>query len=170
MSEPTIIYNTNEVKFKETKLIDENGVFYGKFDLGMAIKRAYLNKMDLVCFNEPDATGLALCKIIDYNKWKYNSEKAKKKSENSQSHKTKEFQFSTCIGAHDIQHKCNQMKEALDRGHGVIMCIKVNMKNEKQKALAGHKTEEIISFIDPFAKVVTKKINENRIEIVIAKK
>ena len=78
--EPFVIDSTTSPEpFTFTKLVDEEGTFHQSINVSAALSRAKIAGLDLVCFNEPSGELTALCKIINYGKWKYQVEKAKKK-------------------------------------------------------------------------------------------
>lgn len=118
--EPYII---NYAKFSETRLIDATNNFINRVYIRRAKDLARESGLDLVCFNEPTSTELALCKILDFGKWKYQQEKAKKK-EQANRISTKEIQFTPVIGDHDLDHKINQIIGFLKDGDEVV----VNMR------------------------------------------
>ena len=168
--ENKVISYIDDVKFTATKLIDEKGTFFNSVLIKDALEKAYRSNLQLVLMKEPCDNETALCKIMDYNKWKYNAEKMKKKNEKKQSHKNKEMRFSTNIGLNDIKHKINKIKEMVDEGDNVTISLMVNLRNEKQKVQANQKIEEIMGLCNVFAKEVSRKPVENRIEIAIVKK
>ena len=62
----------------------------------------------------------AICKIIDYSKYKYTQSKHEKKASRSL---MKEIQFKTNINEHDLIIKANHMKKFLDSGHTIKVLI-----------------------------------------------
>jgi len=61
--EPYIVQYAN---FFETRLIDANNQYFQVMNIKRAKEMARESNMDLVCFNAPEKTQLALCKIIDF--------------------------------------------------------------------------------------------------------
>jgi len=116
-------YVINYARFTETRLIDSNNTFHQKVYIRRAKDMAREANLDLVCFSEPAINELALCKIVDFGKWKYQQEKAKKK-EHSNKVATKEIQFTPVIGDHDLDHKVKQIIGFLKDGDEVV----VNMR------------------------------------------
>lgn len=166
--EQYIIENTSECKFRETKLVDENGVFHQKKTINEALFLAKRASLDLVCFNEPTSDSLALCKIINFGKWKYQLDKSKRKSEKIQRHETKEIRFSHVISPHDIEHKMRQVKTMLDRGDNVVLTIPI-FGNPKQAELARLKINEILQSCSSFIQEVSRKTSYNQISVQISK-
>ena len=74
--EPYIVSYAN---FNTTRLVDANENYHASVQIGTAKQMTQDAGLDLVCFNKPEKTALAFCKIINYGKWKYNNGKKKKK-------------------------------------------------------------------------------------------
>lgn len=118
--EPYIVQYAN---FFETRLIDSNNQYFQNTSIKRAKEMAREANMDLVCFNAPEKTQLALCKIIDYGKWKYQQEKSKKKEHNSKI-EVKELRFTPVIGENDLEHKVKQIVSFLQGGHEVNIVMR----------------------------------------------
>ena len=151
-------------------MIDENGVFFKSITVSDAMCKAMKVGLQLVIFNKPNGNELALCKIMDYNKWKYNYDKTQKKNEKKQIHKNKEMRFSVNIGLNDIKHKVNKIQEMIEDGDNVTISVMVNINNNEQVVQANQKINEILDLCSEFAKEISRKPIENRIEIAIVKK
>jgi translation initiation factor IF-3 len=117
--EPYIVQYAN---FYETRLIDSNNQYFSNVNIKRAKEMAREANMDLVCFNAPDKTQLALCKIINYGKWKYHQEKAKKKEVNKI--EVKELRFTPVIGDNDLEHKVKQIISFLQDGNEVNVVMR----------------------------------------------
>jgi len=102
------------INFKEIRLVDNKGEYHQKVSMTEARNIASFSNLDLVCFNQPNAKSLALCKIIDFGKWKYSEEKKKKKLNKENKRETKEMRFSPAIGENDIRHKVRQVNGFLE--------------------------------------------------------
>lgn len=114
----------NYADFKETNLIDENGQFHSLIYILVAKNKAKEANLDLVCFSKPNGKTPALCKIIDYGKWKYQQEKLEKKEKLNSKKETKEIRFTPVIGEHDIEHKTKQIIEFLQDGDDVLITMR----------------------------------------------
>lgn len=115
---------TRRVDFKFTRLIDSQNCFHDKIYIGEAKTMARNDGLDLVCFNLPKGNKPALCKIIDYGKWKYSNDKKKKKDQKVNKHVVKEIRFSPVISDHDVEHKIKQIKEFLEDGSEVMIAMR----------------------------------------------
>jgi hypothetical protein len=98
-------------QFSVTKLADENKQFHANVRTTDALMRAKEVGLDLVCFNKPEGNELAFCKIIDFNKWKYETEKKKKKEESKGKKEHKEIQLSPNIEDNDIGIKLTSFSQ-----------------------------------------------------------
>ena len=166
-NEPYVVEN-NSMPFRVTRLLDQEGKFHQDINIVSAIQMAKNVGMDLVCFNEPEGTSPALCKIIDFGKWKYQAEKNKKKMMRKQVHTTKEVRFSPTISSHDIEHKIKQIKEFIDDGDTVI--INMHVFNHRHNDNANKKIQEIIEKCTDFSKEVSRKPAERSICVTLSKK
>lgn len=109
--------------FTETNLVDADGTFLGIVHISVAKTKARDAKLDLVCFNKPTGKNPALCKILDYGKWKYQQEKAEKKNQQAKK-ETKEIRFTPVIGENDVDHKVKQILEFLEDGDDVLITMR----------------------------------------------
>ena len=114
----------NYVDFKETNLIDAEGKFHGLLHISIAKNRAKDANLDLVCFNKPNGKTPALCKVIDYGKWKYQQDKVDKKAKLNSKKETKEIRFTPVICEGDIEHKVRQIIEFLQDGDDVLVTMR----------------------------------------------
>ena len=103
-----------EINFKEVRLIDSDGTQMGILSSDKALNAAYDKDLDLVCI-APSATP-PVCKIMDYNKYKF--EQAKRDKEARKNQKTveiKEIRLGLGIGDHDFEtkgkHACGFLKD-----------------------------------------------------------
>lgn len=166
--EPFVIESNPTFVF--TRLIDETGQFHQNINVTAALSRAKIAGLDLVCFNEPQDDLIALCKIINYGKWKYQTEKAKKKNEKKSNHCTKIIRFSPVISSHDIEHKLRQAKDILDEGDTVVIDMVVNTKNNRQMFNANEKIKEIMTHCEEFSREISRTSSDSQISIKIVKK
>lgn len=87
-----------------------------------AIKMADNNDLDLVeITRKPDPV---VCKIMDYNKYKFEEKKLKKKKDKqNKKNKVKEIKLSPNIGDNDLKTKTEQGKKFLSKGMHVRFFI-----------------------------------------------
>lgn len=151
--------------FKYIRLVDEQENFHDKIFVGDARTRATMMGLSLVCFALPEKDKLALCKIIDYGKWKYHNDKIKKKEQSHKKTTVKELRFSPVISDHDIEHKLKQVKEFLDDGDEVIFSMKFKGIQRRQFALGEERMNEIVGMCRQFGEEVNRKKVDNTIAV-----
>ena len=66
-------------KWERIRMVDSSNQFHESISIIDARKIAHDNGLDLVCFSAPEKDKMALCKIIDFGKWRYQQEKEKGK-------------------------------------------------------------------------------------------
>ncbi len=128
----------------------------------MLLKEAldYAQKADLDLVEiAPDAQP-PVCKIIDYNKFKYQQEKRLRQSRKSHKNvQVKEIKIRPKIGIHDLQVKINHIKEFLDEGDRVKITIVFKGREGAHTELGGQILENIkeefkeISTVEQFIKL-----------------
>lgn len=131
---------TNEqIKVSIVDVVAENGERLGQMSIKDAIDKAYESDMDLVMV-APNATP-PVCKILDYNKYKF--EMAKKEKESKKNQKIveiKEVRLSATIDTHDLEIKAKSANKFLKAGDKV----KVSLKFKGREVRFVEKGKEII--------------------------
>lgn len=165
-NDPFIVYH---ISFDTTKLVDHNKQFHEKIRTSDAQRMAREAGRDLVCFNRPQGTEPAFCKILDFNKWKYESEKKQRKEERQNRKQCKEIRFSPAIADNDIEHKVRQVLEFLADGDDVIMTMKLRGREKCHFDMAEEKMNKIVSLCNGHGKEVSRKKTKDLIIIRMVK-
>ncbi|GAG36116.1 unnamed protein product, partial [marine sediment metagenome] len=147
--QPFVINRRTE--FRNIRLIDENKGFYDSIFIVKAKDMAKNAGLDLVCFNKPERNKLALCKIIDYGKWKYSQKKDLKKQQQLTRHSVKEVRFSPVIGQHDIEHKLKQVKEFICEGDEVLLTMRFKGIHRRHQDLGLEKMDDIVAMCTSYS-------------------
>ena len=155
------------VDFNSIRLIDQNGQFHNDVKIGQAKNLAKQAGLDLVCLNYPDQKNLALCKIIDYGKWKYSNDK-KKKQNKVKKKETKEIRFSMSISDHDIEHKMRQVRTFLEEGNDVLFSMRLKGRERAHFKDAEEKMNNIVSICEE-GKEVSRKATRGNIMVRMSK-
>ena len=133
-----------QIRAKEVQLIGENGEKLGVLSLNDALDKAEEKKLDLVLVapngNPP------VCKIINYGKYRFESQKkAKEAKKNQKIIEVKEIQLTPTIGEHDIQTKVKAAIRFLNDGNK----IKVGVRFRGRQLSHVEVGEEVLNkFID----------------------
>uniref|UniRef100_A0A7C5Z6Q9 Translation initiation factor IF-3 n=1 Tax=Caldicellulosiruptor owensensis TaxID=55205 RepID=A0A7C5Z6Q9_9FIRM len=159
-----------QIRDKEVRVIDENGVQLGIMSIKEALRIAEEKKLDLVKI-APHANP-PVCKIMDYGKYKF--ELAKKEKEAKKNQKVinvKEIRLTTTIEEHDFNVKVKNAIRFLQDGDKV----KVSIRFRGREVLHPEIGEEIINkFIEKIKEygVVEKKpkLDGKNLTAVIAPK
>ena len=114
-----------QIRCKEMMVIGPNGEQLGLKSKRDALTLAGAAGFDLVLMNEN--SNPAVCKIMDYNRFKYEKKKKAKEAMKKQSEATvniKEFRLSVTIDKHDFDTRVNNARKALIKGDKVKASIR----------------------------------------------
>jgi len=150
-------YLVDYAKFYETRLVDSTNVYHQSINIKKAKELARSANLDLVCFNNPTKDTLALCKIIDYGKFRYEQEKLKKKEKHKKP-ESKEIRFTPVISEHDIEHKIKQILDFLEDGHEVIVTMRFKGIHHRMYS----EGERIVNVIVDKCKEKGKEVNRKK--------
>lgn len=111
------------IRFKEVLVIDFDGSQLGVMNKFDALQKAYDQDLDLLCVS-PNSNP-PVCKILDYGRYRYESQKkAKEAKKNQQTSEVKPLRLSPVIDTHDFETKIKQATKWLQDGTKV----KVDMR------------------------------------------
>ncbi|MGB9877412.1 MAG: translation initiation factor IF-3 [bacterium] len=111
-----------EIRAREVRLIDENGVQIGIVPIQKAQRIAREKGLDLVEV-APQANP-PVCRILDYSKYKYEQDKKRKEEAKKQkAQEVKEIRFRLFIDDHDYQVKMRKIREFLEEKHKVRVVV-----------------------------------------------
>jgi translation initiation factor IF-3 len=117
--------NINEgIKASEVRLVDaeQYGCPNGLYSLEEAIKIASKAELDLIEVSLNISP--AICRIMNYSKFKYEKKKKEKESKkNQKGGVVKEIRLTPNIGANDLETKIKQSKEFLEKGNKIKATI-----------------------------------------------
>lgn len=114
-----------QIRAKQMLVIGPNGEQLGVKSKEEALTLASYAGFDLVLINEKGDT--PVCKLMDYNKFKYEKKKKLKESQKRQKENNaelKEYRLSPNIDIHDFNTKLNNAKKYLEKGHKVKLSIR----------------------------------------------
>ena len=114
-----------QIKESQVLVIGPNGEQVGVKPINDALTLASYTGLDLVLLS-PNANP-PVCKIMDYNKFKYEKAKAKKealKKQRANMVETKEFRLSPVIDVGDFETKLKQVTKYLEKGDKIKLSIR----------------------------------------------
>jgi len=119
------LFINEQIRAKEVMVIGPNGEQLGVKPIKDALTLASYAGFDLVLINM-NATP-QVCKIMDYNKYKYESKKKQKENMKKQREANldvKEYRLSVTIDIHDFNTRVNNASKYLEKGHKIKVSIR----------------------------------------------
>lgn len=114
-----------QIRARQMLVIGPNGEQLGIKSKEEALTLASYAGFDLVLINDKGEN--PVCKLMDYNKFKYEKKKKLKESQKRQKEnnaETKEYRLSPNIDVHDFNTKLNNAKKYLEKGHKIKLTIR----------------------------------------------
>ncbi len=119
------MFINEQIRAKEVMVIGPNGEQLGIKNIKDALTLATYAGFDLVLINQNGNP--PVCKIMDYNKFKYENKKKQKenlKKQRETNLELKEYRLSVSIDVHDFNTRVNQAVKYLEKGHRVKASIR----------------------------------------------
>ncbi|GAA7569971.1 translation initiation factor IF-3 [Helicobacter pylori] len=134
MSRNEVLLN-GDINFKEVRCVGDSGEVYGIISSKEAFNIAQNLGLDLVLISA--SAKPPVCKVMDYNKFRYQNEKKIKEAKKKQKQiEIKEIKLSTQIAQNDINYKVKHAREFIEANKHVK--FKVVLKGrESQNSKAG---------------------------------
>jgi len=144
-------------------VIGPNGEQLGIKNLQDALTLANAAGFDLVLMGgKPEEP---VCKLMDYNKFKYEKNKKAKeayKKQKSTNAELKEFRFSVSIDVHDFNTKVNQMIKYLEKGHKIKATIRFRGREMAHTELGADVLKRIEEAIKEYGVIEKEAVMEGR--------
>ena len=119
------LFINEQIRAKEVMVIGPNGEQLGVKPLNDALTLASYAGFDLVLMN-PNGKP-PVCKIMDYNRYKYENKKKQKenlKKQREANLEIKEYRLSVNIDIHDFNTRINNAKKYLIKGHKIKVSVR----------------------------------------------
>ena len=119
------LYLNEQIRAKEVMDIGPNGEQLGVKPIKDALTLSSYAGFDLVLIN-PNGNP-PVCKIMDYNKFKYENKKRQKenlKKQRENNLEIKEYRLSVTIDVHDFNTRLNNSSKYLEKGHKIKVSIR----------------------------------------------
>ncbi len=113
------------IKASQVLVIGPNGEQLGVKPIEDALTLAEYAGFDLVCISPKSDP--VVCKIMDYNKYKYEKNKKQKEAMKKQKENNlemKEYRLSPVIDVHDFNTKLKNVSKYLEKGHKIKVTIR----------------------------------------------
>ena len=113
-----------QIKFPEVMVIGPNGEQMGFKSISDALTLASYAGLDLVLMSEKPNP---VCKIIDYNKYRYEKQKKEKEAKKRQRENNlemKEYRLSVVIDKNDLDTKLKNARKYAEKGHKIKATIR----------------------------------------------
>ncbi len=119
------LFINEQIRAKEVMVIGPNGEQLGIKSINDAITLSTYAGFDLVMIN-PNANP-PVCKVMDYNKFKYQNKKKQKENIKKQREANldmKEYRLSVSIDVHDFDTRVKNSSKYLEKGHKIKASIR----------------------------------------------
>lgn len=119
------LFINEQIRAKEVMVIGPNGEQLGVKPINDALTLASYAGFDLVLMNPGGKP--PVCKIMDYNRYKYENKKKQKENMKRQREANldmKEYKLSVTIDVHDFNTKLKNARKYLEKGHKVKVSIR----------------------------------------------
>ena len=153
-----------QIRCKEMMVIGPNGEQLGLKSKRDALTLAGAAGFDLVLMNEN--SNPAVCKIMDYNRFKYEKKKKAKEAMKKQREATvniKEFRLSVTIDKHDFDTRVNNARKALIKGDKVKASIRFKGRQIAHSELAREVLARFEETLSDVSEAETKPKLEGRV-------
>ena len=157
------LFINEQIRAKEVMVIGPNGEQLGIKSIKDAITLSTYAGFDLVMIN-PNGNP-PVCKVMDYNKFKYEKKKKSKEAQKKQREtmvETKEFRLSVNIDIHDFDTRVNNARKAFEKGNKVKASIRFKGRQIAHPELAQDVLDRFYEKVSDIADIETKPKIEGR--------
>ena len=145
-----------QINIPEVMVIGPNGEKMGIKKIDDALTLSKYAGLDLVLLNSDPKN--PVCKIIDYNKYRYEKQKQikeAKKKQKEQNLETKEYRLSVSIDVGDFETKVRNAKAYLEKGHKIKVTVRFKGRQLAHPELG---RDVIMRFADRLSDVSTIEV------------
>lgn len=159
-----------QIKVAQVMVIGPNGEKMGIKNIGDALTIANYAGLDLVLISAN--SNPAVCKIMDYNKYKYEKAKKAKESRKKQQARTqelKEYRLSPVIDIGDFETKVRNASKYLMKGHKVKLSIRFKGRQIIHPELGEDVMNRFAEKVEDFAMIEQKaKLDGRNMTMLLA--
>ena len=147
------LFINEQIRAKEVMVIGPNGEQLGIKSIKDAITLSTYAGFDLVMIN-PNGNP-PVCKVMDYNKYKYETKKKQKeniKRQREANLEMKEYRLSVTIDVADFQTRVRNSSKYLEKGHKIKVSVKFKGREMAHPELG---KDVLLRFADAVAEIAT---------------
>ena len=150
-----------EIRDREVRLIDENGEQLGVVPTDRALDLAFERKLDLV--NVAPNAKPAVCRIMDYGKYRYELAKREKEARKNQKViNVKEVRMTPSIDTNDLRTKARRARDFLGNGDRVKVSVRFRGRELGHKENGRKVLDDFVEMIQDLGKIDKKPTMEGR--------
>lgn len=167
-SKEKVLFINEQIRAKEVMVIGPNGEQLGVKPIKDALTLANYAGFDLVLMS-PNATP-PVCKIMDYNKFKYETKKRQKeniKKQRETNLEMKEYRLSVAIDVHDFNTRVVNSSKYLQKGHKIKVSIRFKGRELAHPELGKDVLLRFADAVSDIAEVEQKPTLEGRFMTMI---
>ena len=166
------LFINEQIRAKEVMVIGPNGEQLGLKPIKDALTLASYAGFDLVLMNHKAEK--PVCKIMDYNKFKYENKKKTKeniKKQRESNLELKEYRLSVTIDIHDFNTRVKNASKYLEKGHKVKVQIRFKGRELAHTNLGRDVLIRFASAVEQIADIEQKPKLEGRfMSMILTKK
>ena len=147
----------NQITEKKIRLVSPDGKIHDVISIERAKQLAQESDLDLVEVSIADNGNLAICKLLDYGKIKYNQSKIDRHQMHQE--KTKQIKFRLNISDHDLETKNKKVEECLAHKYKVQYILELKGSQLKHIDLALKKISDNLELFKDKATWTEPKIS-----------
>lgn len=162
------LFINDQIRAKEVMLIGPNGEQLGIKPIKDALTLASYAGFDLVLMS-PNAKP-PVCKIMDYNKFKYEKKKQNKENMKKQREKNlemKEYRLTVSIDVHDFDTRVRNSSKYLEKGHKIKASIRFKGREMAHIDLGREVLNRFAEALTELATVEQKPVLDGRVMTMI---
>ena len=149
-----------QINFPKIRVIDADGTQIGIMAPRDALQLAEEKELDLVLLN--DKSDPPVCRVMDYDKFRYQQEKKSSAGTKSRSTTIKEVKMGYKIGEHDYQVRINQAKRFLSGGNKVKATVTLRGREVQHSNLAQELLNRMVQDLQEVAQIQQEPKREGR--------
>jgi translation initiation factor IF-3 len=162
------LFINEQIRAKEVMVIGPGGEQLGVKPIKDALTLANYAGFDLVLINQ--SSNPQVCKIMDYNKFKYENKKRQKENLKKQRESNldmKEYRLSVTIDVHDFNTRVNNSRKYLEKGHKIKVSIRFKGREMAHTDLGKNVLLRFADALGEVSTVESQPVLDGRVMIMI---